>query len=281
MWSHGCSCYLAATMSERIRGFNERLRTASETRPALRENLEDWKPVLVGSSKASKRWPRASARFIPLESNQSPSNSRRSQVSATTTSWKPTCTALLTKDLATHFRGQHSGALERQVRDRHQALRVESLKNTCEATITASLRSRLSAFGSAWSTQSLATTGNSDVTEAGRHLLERLAAEGKATRLLDEELATAKALEADGLLFLVGLTAVDPEGSPDQTKRISLRIRCKPLTSRQGLGRSLTVRGLVACRHGPRTLFPEPIDVEGDASAQVKRKEMPAKGYRA
>jgi hypothetical protein len=41
-----------------------------------------------------------------------------------------------------------------------------------------------------------------------RRLLDRLAAEGKATRLLDEELATAKDLEAAGLLFLVGTTAV-------------------------------------------------------------------------
>ena len=39
-------------------------------------------------------------------------------------------------------------------------------------------------------------------------LFDRLAAEGKATRLLDEELATAKDLEAAGLLFLIGLTAV-------------------------------------------------------------------------
>ena len=46
------------------------------------------------------------------------------------------------------------------------------------------------------------------LTERERQLLKRLAAEGKATRLLDEELATAKALEADGFLFLVGLTAV-------------------------------------------------------------------------
>jgi hypothetical protein len=46
-----------------------------------------------------------------------------------------------------------------------------------------------------------------------RQLLEKIAAEGKATRFLDEELATAKTLEADGLLFLVGLTAVvTPKG---------------------------------------------------------------------
>jgi hypothetical protein len=56
--------------------------------------------------------------------------------------------------------------------------------------------------------------GEIDVsTERERQLLKRLAAEGKATRLLDEELGTAKALEADGLLFLVGLTGVvTPKG---------------------------------------------------------------------
>ena len=45
-------------------------------------------------------------------------------------------------------------------------------------------------------------------SDSERQLLDRLAAEGKATRLLDEELATAKDLEARGLLFLIGLTAV-------------------------------------------------------------------------
>ena len=46
------------------------------------------------------------------------------------------------------------------------------------------------------------------LSDGERQLLDRLAAEGKATRLLDEELATAKDLEAAGLLFLIGLTAV-------------------------------------------------------------------------
>jgi len=51
------------------------------------------------------------------------------------------------------------------------------------------------------------------MTDGKRQLLERIAVEGKATRLLDQELATAKTLEADGLLFLVGLTAVvTPKG---------------------------------------------------------------------
>ena len=46
-----------------------------------------------------------------------------------------------------------------------------------------------------------------------RQLLAKIATEGKATPLLDEELETAKALEADGLLFLVGLRAVvTPKG---------------------------------------------------------------------
>ena len=54
------------------------------------------------------------------------------------------------------------------------------------------------------------------LSEKERQLLERLAAEGKATRLLDEDLATAKDLEAVGLPFLVGTSAVargrDPKG---------------------------------------------------------------------
>ena len=41
-----------------------------------------------------------------------------------------------------------------------------------------------------------------------RRLLDRLAAEGKATRLLNEDLATAKDLDAAGLVFLVGTSAV-------------------------------------------------------------------------
>ena len=41
-----------------------------------------------------------------------------------------------------------------------------------------------------------------------RQLLEKMAAEGKATRLLDEDLATAKDLEAAGLAFSVGASAV-------------------------------------------------------------------------
>ncbi len=49
-----------------------------------------------------------------------------------------------------------------------------------------------------------------------KQLLERIAAEGKATRLLNDELAPAKGLEADGFLFLIGLTAIviDAEGAP-------------------------------------------------------------------
>jgi hypothetical protein len=40
--------------------------------------------------------------------------------------------------------------------------------------------------------------------ESDRRLLERLAAEGKATRLFAEDLPVAKSLEVDGLLFLIG-----------------------------------------------------------------------------
>jgi hypothetical protein len=37
-----------------------------------------------------------------------------------------------------------------------------------------------------------------------RHLLEKLAAEGKTTKLFAENLPLAKALEAMGLVFLIG-----------------------------------------------------------------------------
>ena len=42
------------------------------------------------------------------------------------------------------------------------------------------------------------------LTEPERQLLNRLAAEGKATRLYESDLPLAKALEAVGLLFLIG-----------------------------------------------------------------------------
>jgi hypothetical protein len=46
-----------------------------------------------------------------------------------------------------------------------------------------------------------------------REMLERIAAEGKTTRLRDEEVASAKELETAGLLFLVGTYAViTPKG---------------------------------------------------------------------
>ena len=51
------------------------------------------------------------------------------------------------------------------------------------------------------------------MTERERQFLERLAGEGKPTRLLDEELALVRQLEAEGLIFLVGLSAVvTPKG---------------------------------------------------------------------
>jgi hypothetical protein len=42
------------------------------------------------------------------------------------------------------------------------------------------------------------------VTEPERELLERLAAEGKATRLYESDMPVAKSLEGVGLLFLIG-----------------------------------------------------------------------------
>ncbi len=51
------------------------------------------------------------------------------------------------------------------------------------------------------------------LSERERQLLDRLAAEGKPTRLLDEEPALVRQLEADGLVFLAGLRAVvTPKG---------------------------------------------------------------------
>ena len=41
------------------------------------------------------------------------------------------------------------------------------------------------------------------LTEGERQLLERLAAEGKRTRLTLGELQVAKSLEADGLVFMI------------------------------------------------------------------------------
>jgi hypothetical protein len=68
--------------------------------------------------------------------------------------------------------------------------------------------------------------------ERQRGLLERLAAAGKATRLLEEEIALAKALEAEGLLFLVGITAVvTPKG-----RRLLAGLEQKPMPSKKSLG---------------------------------------------
>jgi hypothetical protein len=53
------------------------------------------------------------------------------------------------------------------------------------------------------------------VTDQERQLLERLAAEGKPTRLVEEELQVAKSLEADGLVFLIRNTldaVITPKG---------------------------------------------------------------------
>ena len=46
------------------------------------------------------------------------------------------------------------------------------------------------------------------MTDAERKLLERLAAEGKATRVPEKQLALAKELEQAGLLFLAGAFGV-------------------------------------------------------------------------
>ena len=53
------------------------------------------------------------------------------------------------------------------------------------------------------------------LTDSERHLLERLAAEGKRTRLALGELQVAKSLEADGLVFIIRDTldgVITPKG---------------------------------------------------------------------
>jgi hypothetical protein len=53
------------------------------------------------------------------------------------------------------------------------------------------------------------------LTDSERKLLDRLAAEGKATRLALGELQVAKSLEADGLVFIIRDTldaVITPKG---------------------------------------------------------------------
>ncbi len=53
------------------------------------------------------------------------------------------------------------------------------------------------------------------MTDQERQLLERLASEGKATRLSAEELQVAKSLEAEGRVFLIANTndaVITPKG---------------------------------------------------------------------
>ena len=67
------------------------------------------------------------------------------------------------------------------------------------------------------------------MTDLERELLERLAAEGKATRLALSEIDTAKSLEASGFVFLVGDTAiVTPKGRRLLAKEETKLKRGKP-----------------------------------------------------
>jgi hypothetical protein len=51
---------------------------------------------------------------------------------------------------------------------------------------------------------SVAEKAVTTLSNDGRQLLERLATEGKATRLFADDLPVAKSLVVDGLLFLIG-----------------------------------------------------------------------------
>ena len=67
--------------------------------------------------------------------------------------------------------------------------------------------------------------------DAERKLLERLAAEGKATPLAPEEVETAKSLEADGFVFLAGdasYAIVTPKGRRLLAKEETKPKRGKP-----------------------------------------------------
>jgi hypothetical protein len=59
------------------------------------------------------------------------------------------------------------------------------------------------------------------LTEPERQLLDRLATEGKATKLYVEELPVAKSLEGVGLLFLIG--EVEPQAviSPKGRRKLA------------------------------------------------------------
>ena len=58
-----------------------------------------------------------------------------------------------------------------------------------------------------------AVSGHDSVTNEERALLERLASAGKPSRVLDEEVELAKALEGLGIIFMVGAYAIiTPKG---------------------------------------------------------------------
>jgi len=64
------------------------------------------------------------------------------------------------------------------------------------------------------------------LTDRERQLLERLAGEGKATRLADEELLIARALEEVGLVFVIRGTLdaiITPKG-----RRMLAELESKP-----------------------------------------------------
>ena len=73
------------------------------------------------------------------------------------------------------------------------------------------------------------------MTEAERQLLERLAAEGKATRLSVEDLQLAKSLAGQGLLFLIGqeepYAVITPKG-----RRLLADLEKKPKPAKPPLG---------------------------------------------
>jgi hypothetical protein len=65
------------------------------------------------------------------------------------------------------------------------------------------------------------------VTDDERQLLDRLAAEGKATRLYEDDLHVALSLKTSGMLFLIGedepYAVITPKG-----RQMLADLECKP-----------------------------------------------------
>ncbi len=100
-----------------------------------------------------------------------------------------------------------------------------------------------------------------------RELLEKIAAEGKATRLLDEELATAKTLEADRVVVLGRVDCGgDAQGAASARRRGEEADARQASAQLEGRGTDDSIRGR-----------PEP-DVGGADQGRCNRKRYGEEG---